>query len=235
MTQRFFGIGATAAAVALAAAFVAAQGATTGDQAAGTPVVQDQAQPEQGVLGQGRGQGPGRGFGRGQGLGPGQGLGQGRGVGRGQMLGPRGGRGVQAAGRRAGAGQVGPRMGRRGGGGLAGLDLTDEQRATITDLQRATHDQAAPLQDELAFARRTLHRELFADARDDATIASLAKQVAALDQQLADLHLKQATAMAGLLTPEQRETMRLREGRGRGHGAGPAGRGGRGRGGPAGR
>ena len=207
MTQRRFGIGATVAAVTLAAAFVAAQGtaqsATALGQAGDPPVVQGQAPPAQGQMGPGRGRGPG------QGLGPGQ------------QLGPGAGRGGQMQGQRRGAGPAGSAVRRGAGGGLAALDLTDEQRVTITNLQRTTRDQAAPLQDELVFTRKALHRALFADERDDATVANLAAKASALEKQLADLHLKQATAMADVLTAEQRETMRLRQGRGRGAGRGP--------------
>lgn len=214
MTHRLFGIGATVAAVTLAAAFVTAQDPAVQGQAGDPPVVQGEA-PAQGQMGPGRGLGQGRGSRPGQQLGPGQQRGQ------------RAGRGGQRAGRGRGAGPA-----RRGaGGGLAALDLTDDQRATITGLQSTARDQAAPLQDELTFARKTLHRALFADTRDDAQIANLVDQVAALEQQLADLKVQGATAVADVLTAEQRETMRLTDGRHRGRVAGRGGRGpGRGRG-----
>lgn len=109
------------------------------------------------------------------------------------------------------------------GRGVAALDLTDDQRAAITGLQRAARDQAAPLQDELEFTRKTLHRELFADKRDNAKVTSLAARIAALEKQLADVRVKSATAVADLLTPTQRETMRLREPGGGGLGRGPGG------------
>lgn len=233
MTHKLFSIGATVAAVTVAAAFVTAQGTTAQGQAGGPPVVQQQAPPPQGQVGPGRGLGPGRGPGPGQGLGPGQQLGPQAGRGGPQM-------GMMGRGRRAGMGPQGqgqgPGLGR--GRGLMALDLTDDQRAKIVDLQRATRDQAAPLEDELEFTRKTLHRELFADKRDNAKIGSLTAKVATLEKQLADLHVKQATAVSDLLTPEQRETMRLAEGRRggprRGPGGGPGLGLGRGRGGIAG-
>ena len=198
-------------AVALAAAFVTAQGTTGQGQAGAPPVVQGQAPPPQGPVGQGRGLGPGRGPGPGQGLGPGQ------------QLGPQAGRGGQMM--RQGRGQgLGPQGPARGAGGrFAALDLTDDQRTKITDLQRATRDQAAPLEDELEFAQKTLHRELFADKRDNAKITTLTAKVATLQKQLADLHVKSSAAVADLLTPKQRETMRLMDGRGGGQGRGPGG------------
>lgn len=120
-----------------------------------------------------------------------------------------------------GAGMGPQRPGRGAGAGLAGLDLTADQHAKITDLHRSTRDQSGPIEDELQFTQKTLHRELFADRRDAAKIATLTTRVAALQKQLADLHVKTATAVADVLTVEQRETMRLREGRGGGMGRGP--------------
>jgi len=218
MTHTLFGIGATTTAIALTAAFVTAQGAAGQEQAGGPPAVQGQAPPQQqGQMGPGRlrANGPRRGLG--------------------QQVGPqagRGGRQPAAPGRGRGQGVNAQARGRGGAGRFAALGLTQDQRAAITDLQRATRDQAAPLEDELGFTRKTLHRELFADTRDNAKVASLTSKIATLEKALADLHVKQTTAVADLLTPEQRETMRLAEGRGVGRGRGPGRPGaGRGRGG----
>jgi Spy/CpxP family protein refolding chaperone len=105
---------------------------------------------------------------------------------------------------------------------LARLDLTADQRTQVEAIQRATRDQASALRDELEFTQRTLRRETFADKRDSAKVTALSTKVATLEKQLLDLHLKAQTGMADLLTPAQRETMRLTRG-----GGGPA-RGGRG-------
>ena len=123
--------------------------------------------------------------------------------------------------------EIGAQRGRGRGaiGPLGALDLTEDQRATITDLQRASRDQAAPLENELEFVRKSLHRELFADKRDSGKITSLSARVAALQKQLADVHVKTATSVSDVLTEKQRETMRLGEGRegGRGMARGRAG------------
>lgn len=199
MTRRLFsiGIGATVAAAALATAFVTAQDTNGQGQPGAPPAVQGQAPP------------------------PPRQVRPGRGPGSGQSIGPRTGRSapMMGPGRGAGRGPQGPGLGP--GRGLASLDLTDDQRVKITDLQRATRDQAAPLEDELEFTRRTLHRELFADKRDNAKVTSLTVRIATLEKQLADLHVKTTTAVADLLTPEQRETMRLRGSRRGGTGGGP--------------
>lgn len=207
MRHRLVSIGATVAAVSVAVAFVIAQGTTEQSQASGPPVVQGQPPVGVGQIGPGRGPGPGRG--RGQGEGPGAG----------QQPGPQGAPGGPMMGR-------GRAMGPQGQGGvLAGLDLTADQRGKISDLTRAGRDQSAPIEDELEFTRKTLHRELFADKRDAAKIATLTTKAASLEKQLADLNVKTMTAVADVLTSEQRETMRLRGGRpgAMGRGAGPFG------------
>jgi Spy/CpxP family protein refolding chaperone len=155
----------------------------------------------------------------------------------GPAQGPRG-RGPGQMGPGAGVGRQG--RGRGGPGGMSPrgpdqrpvrgprLDLTEEQRTSIEALQRTMRDQTAGAEDELELARRTLHREVFADKRDNARISNLTAKVASLEKQLADLRLKTQTAVADLLTPAQREAMRLS-----GHGAGRGMRSGRGMGGPA--
>jgi Spy/CpxP family protein refolding chaperone len=226
MTLRLIGIGTTVVAAALTTALVTAQ-TSTSDSRAGAPAVGADSradQQPQGGPGRGMGMGPQGRFGRGQGIGPRgplgpAGPGQMRRAGPGQM--GRGGRGMMGFGGPP-AGIGGRRGGGSGvGGGLAALDLTEAQRATITDLHRDSRDRAIPLQDELASARKALHRAVFADTRDAAHIASLTTKIASLEKQLTDLHVKTATAVADALTAEQRETIRLRDGRGRfGPGAG---------------
>jgi Spy/CpxP family protein refolding chaperone len=192
MRHRLIGVGATIAAVVVVAVLVAAQDGTAERQAGAPSAVQG--------LPPGGQAGPG--------LGPGQMRGRG----------PQQGQGTPQQGRGRGMNAPGP--GRDGFGPLGALDLTEDQRVTINGVQRASRDQAAPLEDELEFVRKSLHRELFADTRDSGKIASLSARSTALQKQLADLHVKTATSVSDVLTEEQRETMRLREGRGAGRGPG---------------
>ena len=211
MTRRLLGIGTAVTAVVLTAGVAVAQRAD--DEQAQRPRGQVVAPatpqrpagaPQMGV-GRGRG-GPGQ-MGPGQ-MGPGQGRGAGRGVGPGQGMGP--GRGMGPGG---GRGQLGPGrgMGPGGGRGLLGarLDLTDDQQSAIETLHRGARDQAAAVTDELELTRHALHREVFADKRDAAKITALSTKLAALEKQLSDVHLKTQVGVADVLTPAQRETMRL--------------------------
>jgi Spy/CpxP family protein refolding chaperone len=238
MKRTLLSIGLTGAAVFTAVVLASAQTAGESDQDRRAPARVDQAQP--GQVGPGRGLGPAQGRGRAQGM-----LGRGQGLGRGQAMLGRGqgrmGRGPAMQGRGPAMQGRGPAtQGRGAGAGLAALNLTDDQRAKITDLHRAERDQAAALQDQLEVARKALHREIFADKRDSGRINDLSGSIAKLERQLADVHIRTASSVADILTPEQRETMRLRDERaGAGRGPGPGGFGPRGRGpgrqGPGGR
>ena len=102
----------------------------------------------------------------------------------------------------------------RGGRGFgpgfgAGLGLSDEQRAQVQTIMRDGRDQSGPIEDQLQLAQRSLHREVFADHRDDSKVGALAKQVQTLRQQLMDLRIKTETRIAGVLTPEQLQKMRV--------------------------
>ncbi len=146
----------------------------------------------------------------------------GRGAGRGGN-GQQFGRGPEMRG-----GHVGPqgRGGRSGGAfgfALAGLGLTEEQRAKVIELQRSAREGVAPLEAELRGAERALHGELFADSRDAAKIASLSAQVGKLRGQLAEARLTTTAAVSDLLTAEQRAAVRERPGRLGGRGPGRAG------------
>ena len=198
MTRRLLGIGLGATALALTlTAGVAAQ------RAGAQPGPPESSQPMM--------QGP-----RGRGAGP--------------MGGPR------AGARPGGPGDMGPgeaqRQGRgpamragRGGGPAGLLDLTADQRTAIQAIERSARDQSAALADELEFTRRTLRREVFADARNAATVQTLASKIATLEKQLFDLRVKSDVAVADVLTATQRERMRIQGGR-----TGQPGFGGRGRG-----
>lgn len=127
---------------------------------------------------------------------------------------------------RFGRGQDGPIAGRRGPGrgGPAGfgpgLELTEDQQATLQDLRVSARDQSAPIADELRTAKNALHRAVYADESDNAAVSELAAKVASLEQQLAALHLANEQAIADVLTAEQKEIVRTRGVRGPRRGAG---------------
>lgn len=192
------------------------QGAPPPTQQQTPPPVQQQGPPPQGQGGRGRamqgGAGPGGPGGPGQGvrgLGPAgagndQNVGRGMG-GRGRGMGP--GRGM---GMGPGAGPGGRGLGDVGlGPAIRQLDLTADQRTAFETLERAARDQSGAIDSELAFTRTSLHRELFADKRDAARVTALTTKISALEKQLFDIRVKNQAAVADLLTPAQRETVRI--------------------------
>jgi Spy/CpxP family protein refolding chaperone len=140
--------------------------------------------------------------------------------------------------RRGGPGGPGRRGGRFGGGpGMIGLgrnlDLTADQRTKVQELMRGSRDQAGPIVDQLRVAQNNLRRELFADTTDEVKVKEFTAKVTELRSRMADIRISASASIAEVLTPEQREKMRVGVGRGPGAQRGGPGRG-RGRGpGPA--
>ena len=120
--------------------------------------------------------------------------------------------GVQGPGR-GGPGRGGP--GRFGGPMLEALDLSDDQRSKIQEIQRSSREAVGQVAVELATAQRALHLATFADSRDDGEIAKLTSTIANLEKQLLDQRVKTEIEIAGVLTTEQREKVRAGRGRGR--------------------
>lgn len=107
-------------------------------------------------------------------------------------------------------------------GGLIGrrLGLTTEQQAKVREIYRDARDKSGPITDELRLAQNTLRRETFADTRDDTKVTELSKKTAELRGQLSDIRQNAASAVAGVLTPEQRELVRANQSGRRGAGGG---------------
>jgi Spy/CpxP family protein refolding chaperone len=111
------------------------------------------------------------------------------------------------------------------------IDLSNEQREKVGDILLTMRDQSAQMADELQLARRTLHREAFADKRDEKKVADITAKIVAFEKQLLDIHVKSQAAISDTLTPKQREMVRTSGNAfggpgGPGTPGGPAGRGG---------
>jgi len=118
------------------------------------------------------------------------------------------------------------------------LDLTAEQRTAMQAIRGEAREKVGPVARELREVQTELRRAVFADTQDAAAVASLTARAAELRAQMAEVRTGTAAAIAGLLTPEQREQVRDGSGRrpgggrggpgqgpGRGAGRGPASRG----------
>jgi Spy/CpxP family protein refolding chaperone len=132
--------------------------------------------------------------------------------------------------RRGGPGGPGRPGGRFGAGpGTIGLgrhlDLTADQRTKVQELMRGSRDKAGPILDQLRVAQNDLRRELFADTSDEVKVKEFSAKVTELRNQMADIRISTSASIAEVLTPAQREKMRVGVGRGPGAGRGGPGRG----------
>jgi Spy/CpxP family protein refolding chaperone len=128
--------------------------------------------------------------------------------------------GVQAPG--GPNGPAGPGPGRAQGQGpgqgqgdeniLRGLDLTEAQRKQARDIMLKARDEAAPMTDQLQLARKDLRRAIFSDTRDSAKLKDLTAKMQTLQKQVADVRMKALTSISDMLTPEQRQQVRIAPG-----------------------
>jgi Spy/CpxP family protein refolding chaperone len=140
---------------------------------------------------------------------------QGRGVGDRPL---RGGQGRALAGPGQGVGrQAGPMFGRagmgfdrgpmlrRGGfGPLAGLDLTESQQTQLRELLEGERAGGRESAKALGDARKALHDAIFAASPDTNAIAAAQSAVVAAETAALADHVQAQSAIAKILTPEQR-------------------------------
>jgi Spy/CpxP family protein refolding chaperone len=125
----------------------------------------------------------------------------------------------------------GPGMGRGIGSGvgpgMAGVNLSAEQVEKIQKIQGDRYAEMATVRNEM-FTKRTELRNLFREPTlDQAKIAAKGKEIEALQAQMLEKGLAARTAVAEILTPEQRAQMPafgpgMGPGFGPGRGVGPA-------------
>jgi len=148
--------------------------------------------------GQGPGYGPGPGAGPGYGRGPGMmgGYGYGPGMMGGYGWGPRGG------------GGPGWGYGPRGGGPLALLDLTEEQREKIAALQEENRRKNWDVMGQMRTEQFKLRQMYFTDKPDPEAIAAQQQKVDVLRRQIIKSRVEARNQIAAILTPEQRQQFR---------------------------
>jgi len=105
----------------------------------------------------------------------------------------------------------GPGMGRGIGSGvgpgMAGVNLSAEQVAQIQKIQSDRYAEMATVRNEM-LTKRTELRNLFREPTlDQAKIAAKGKEIEALQAQMLEKGLAARTAVAEVLTPEQRAQM----------------------------
>lgn len=171
------------------------------------------------------GYGPGWGMGRG-GYGPGYGMGPGMMGGYGPGWGPMGygmGPGMgpgMMGGYGWGPGGMGPMMGFGFGPGmLYGLDLSEEQRERIRDIQGQVYDRHSETQRELFDQQARLHELYRAERLDPKQVAEVYGTIGTLRQQMAQEAAEAHNRVLDVLSEAQRA--QLRQWRNSAYGAGP--------------
>jgi len=155
--------------------------------------------------GKGPGYGPGAGYGPGQGYGPGMmgggGYGPGAGYGPGQGYGP----GMMGGyGGAPGSGGYGP----RGGGMLAALNLTDEQREKVLKIQEENRSKNWDLMGKMRSEQFKLRQMAYGEKLDPGAIADQQKKVDELRRQMLKSRIESRNQIAAILTKEQQQQFR---------------------------
>jgi Spy/CpxP family protein refolding chaperone len=112
------------------------------------------------------------------------------------------------------------------------LDLSDGQKAEIEDLRVGQREEVEPLKEKARAARHAVGDLMRADAFDEATVRTAARQAADIEVELMVIRARHRSELKSVLTPEQQEkAAELREqwqeraeqfrGRGFDRGAGP--------------
>jgi Spy/CpxP family protein refolding chaperone len=152
----------------------------------------------------GPGKGPGAGYGPGQGYGPGMmgGYGPGAGYNPGQGYGP----GMMGGyGPRGGGPGFGPGA---GGGMLAALNLTDEQREKVLKIQEDNRSKNWDLMGKMRSEQFKLRQMAYGEKLDPGAIADQQKKVDELRRQMLKSRIESRNQIAAILTKEQQQQFR---------------------------
>jgi periplasmic protein CpxP/Spy len=107
-----------------------------------------------------------------------------------------------------GGGRMGRMHGGRGWGGpqrlWRGLDLTEEQRASLRQILQEHHQAQEPLRQQERELRQQIRQQLDGGSPDPATIGQLTIQAHAVGKQRRESWAGVSQKMEGLLTPEQK-------------------------------
>jgi Spy/CpxP family protein refolding chaperone len=104
-------------------------------------------------------------------------------------------------------GGYGPGWG-RGGAGLAGLNLTDEQREKIAKIQEENISKNWSTMGQIRSEAFKLHQLYYSDKVDPNAVAEQQRKVDELRRQMLKTRVEARNQVAGVLTPEQRQQFR---------------------------
>ena len=94
---------------------------------------------------------------------------------------------------------------------LAGVELSEEQKAQIQQLDRDFQVNTAEIRQQLQFVQQDLRSAMRDDPVDQAKVENLWAEITTLKQQLGQAQTNHVLALKGVLTPEQLATIQQNE------------------------
>ena len=88
---------------------------------------------------------------------------------------------------------------------LRQLELSDGQKAEIEDLRVGQREEVEPLREKARAARHAVGDLMRADAFDEATVRTAARQAADIEVELMVIRARHRSELKSVLTPEQQE------------------------------
>jgi len=105
-------------------------------------------------------------------------------------------------------GGYGPGMGGYGGGPLAALNLTDEQRDKVFAIQEEARSKNWGTMGQMRSERSKLQRMYYADKVDAKALGEQQKKVDELRRQMIQSRVETRNQVEAILTPEQKKQLR---------------------------
>lgn len=111
-------------------------------------------------------------------------------------------------------------------GGYAGMELTADQKAKLSEMREAQFKEMKPIVDQMRTKRDELRKLWLEPSPDQAKITAAQKEMSGLRDQMQDRMTAFRLDALKVLTPEQKEKIKTKlsgRGFGPGHGMGPGG------------
>ncbi len=88
-------------------------------------------------------------------------------------------------------------------------DLSPEQRTKVEEVRIETRKKIIPIKSQIELKQIDLHKEMKADNPNKDRILKLSQDIHELEWQIKKLHLEKRLKIHSILTPEQREKLKM--------------------------
>ncbi|MGQ9664636.1 MAG: Spy/CpxP family protein refolding chaperone [bacterium] len=93
--------------------------------------------------------------------------------------------------------------------GYEDIGLTAEQKVKIEEIETNTRKTIIPIRSQIEIKELDMNKEMKAEKPNKEKILKMAQEIHELEWQIKKAHLEEQVSIASLLTPEQREKMRM--------------------------